>query len=299
MWTFQTGRFIRQSGRLILGLAIFVAFCSVGVMADEPPPDATGATHQQTKIIHLKDGDLRLACFCLTKDGRIVAALSEPDQPTPNDQPDNRGESGKQAKDEKPSASGALQLLDPDGKLLKQWSLDFTPQAVGLGPNDTLYLAGNGVLARFDMSGKQLARAESPQVVAARKDPKGLEKRARAMLDDQRNQFKSIIENLKSEKEELAKKDEKSLTDEEKSTKATIDQQIQVYKEMDSRQSKEITDADMKNMMAQITQSDRRVNAIAAGTNYVYTTTRTTRAMDSEFGGAIWISPIPNRLPQA
>jgi hypothetical protein len=294
----------RLTARLVLAAALLVFLSALPAVGDDPPPDATGATHQQTKVIPMgDDSDWRLACFCLTKDGRIVAALSRPEKPvvegdgiielivSGDEQPAKKPLQAKPepAKpDAKAAAPGEVRLLDPDGKLLKKWPLDFEPQAVSVGPEDTLYLAGDGVLARFDMTGKQRTRSESPQVVAARKDPKGLEKRARATLEEQRDQFKQVIKSLQAQKEEINGKDDKSLTEEERSAKATLDQQIEVYKQMDSQKSREITDAEVKATMAQLAKSDRRVNAIAAGVKYVYTTTRASKG----YGFRVWRSDL-------
>lgn len=303
----------RRIGRFCAELAsvavVLVFLAAIPATADDPPPDASGATHRQTKLIRPTDGDAhwKLACFCLAKDGRIVAALSRPDLPTPPDSDviveitvSANGQSVKQpepkAKPPKPKtaernsteAPGELRLLDPDGKLLKKWPLDFAPQAVSVGPDDTLYLAGDGVLARFDTAGKQLARAESPQVVAARKDPKGLENRARATLEEQRNQFKEELASLEAQKDELKNRDEKTLSKEERSAKATLDQQIEIYKQMDARPKQPITDAELKATMAQLAKADRRVNAIAAGAKYVYTTTRATKG----YGFRVWRSDL-------
>jgi hypothetical protein len=257
----------------------------------EPPPDATGATHEQTKIIRPTEGesDWRLACFCLTKDGRIAAALSHPDRPAvaaafgfaegqPADKPNAA-----------PAVAGELRLLDADGKLLKKWTLDFEPQAISVAPDDTLCLAGDGVLARFDLAGKQLARAESPQVVTARQDPKGLEARARATLEEQRNAYKQVITSLEAQKESLKGKEDKDLTDSERLTKQNIDRQIEMYKQIDARQGgKEISDAQVKATAAMLAKQDRRVNAIAAGSKYVYTTTRANKG----YGFRVWRSDL-------
>jgi hypothetical protein len=282
-----------------LGAALFgtssKTVATQAALPGEAPPDATGATHEQTKIIRPTEGDSqwRLACFCLTRDGRIAAALSRPEQPAvaaafgfAEEKPADK--SADKA-DATPAVAGELRLLDADGKLLKKWTLDFEPQAISVAPDDTLCLAGDGVLVRFDLAGKQLARAESPQVVTARQDPEGLEARARATLEEQRNAYKQVVKSLEAQKESLKGKEDKDLTDFERLTKQNIDRQIEMYKQIDARQGgKEISDAQVKATAAMLAKQDRRVNAIAAGGKYVYTTTRANKG----YGFRVWRSDL-------
>jgi len=284
-----------------MAAAVLIFLSASRAVGDDPPPDASGATHVQTKIIRPigDDAGWKLACFCVAKEGRIVAAVSRQEKPVATsavslldlvaraDEPPAK--TAEPAKPEaKPPVAGEVRLLDPDGKLLKKWTLDFEPQAVSVGPDDTVYLAGDGVLARFEMTGKQLARSESPQVVAARNDPKGLEKRARATLEEQRDQYKEAVKSLEAQREELKAKDDKTLTEEERSAKETLDRQIEAYKQVDAQQNKVISDAEVKVTMAQLAKADRRVNAIAAGAKYVYTTTRTSKG----YGFRVWRSDL-------
>jgi hypothetical protein len=295
---------INARARRSIAAATWVAVLVLGIFTlaamgeEDAPPDASGATHKQTKIIRPVGGDTdwRLASFCLAKDGRIVAAVSR--QPKAArlasvlgftvavaDTPEQKGSDAKSGGD---AAPGEVRLLDADGKLVKKWSLDFEPQAVNVGPGDSLFVAGDGAIARFDMDGKQISRAESPQVIAARHDPKELERRARALLEEQRDQFKEMIKGLQAQKEEFKAKDDKILTDEERSAKETIDLQIEALRQRDVSQDKEITDEQVKELAANLAQQDRRVNAIAASGKYVYTTTRASKG----YGFRVWRSDL-------
>jgi hypothetical protein len=290
-------RAVGPISRAIYFIPLLLLIVAAPALAEDPP-DATGAKYHQTKVIKPEGSDpgLSLACFCIAKDGRIIAALSRPrDEHSAIASSDESKKSAGDAELAKNSqAVGELELLDPDGKLMKSWKLDFEPQAVSTGPESTIYLAGGGVLARFDMDGKQLARAESPQVVASRKDPKELERRARVTLDDTRKQFKPIIEQFQTQFDEINKTDEKSLSDEQRASKSMLEQRLKMLKQRDEQNNKPITDKQVKDMMAQIALSDRRVNSIAAGVSYVYTTTRANKG----YGFRVWRSDLDFAHPK-
>ena len=84
------------------------------------------------------------------------------------------------------------------------------------------------------MDGKELSKAESPQVVAARQDPAELERRAREQLEQEQHFAREMVENLETQKKELASKKDEELDDDEKETKKTIDQMIAAYKKQAS-----------------------------------------------------------------
>lgn len=267
----------------------------------EEAPNVSGATHQQTKLIHPAEGDSkwRLTSFCLSKDGRIIAALSHPEPIAEGDAFPAVGEAAdKPSKkpEEKPQSAivGELRLLDPDAKLVKKWSLDFEPQAVSAAPDGTIVVGGDGVLARYDLEGKQLARAESPQIAATKQDPKALEEQARALLEQQQNQYKQIIKSLEDQKDQFKDKDDKSLSDEERQLKTSIDAQIKAYKQIEERQTGKINDEQVKLLAASLAKQDRRVNAIAAGKKYVFTTTRTSKG----YGYRVWRTDLDFTNPK-
>jgi hypothetical protein len=76
--------------------------------------------------------------FCLNADGNILAACS-----------------GDQ-----------IRVVSPEGKLLNTWKLEFTPQAICVADDGTIFVAGNGQVAKLDQTGKVLLAANSPQMSA-------------------------------------------------------------------------------------------------------------------------------------
>ena len=193
-------------GRALVGIAGFAAFLFAVSLATADEPQFTiqvevaggaGAavdygppSHLQTKYIFLANGPagLKLASFCVLKDGKIAAVL-------------DRGEeahggggilsgiitaiaSGEQPTEQAPASDtlaakagqaaksiAELRILDADGKTLNKYPLDFHAQTINVCPDGNLIIGGDGMLTRYDLKGKELARAESPHVAAAKKDP--------------------------------------------------------------------------------------------------------------------------------
>ncbi len=253
--------------------------------------EAPGATHQQVRVIHPAEGEngLSLASFCLTKDGRIVAALSRASAGGGGailsiHLGASAGGSTPEKSAEKPSP-GEVRLLDADGKLLKKWPLDFTPQAVNVGPDDCVYVGGDGTLARYDLEGKELARGDSPQIAAAKQNPKELERQARESLEQQQHMFDQLIKQLETRRDQLKAKQESDLKDDERQQLKQLDQMIETYKKMAANQHPQpITDAQVKALASQMAAQDKRINAVAAGAKYVYITTRESKG----YGYCVW-----------
>ena len=71
----------------------------------------------------------------------------------------------------KPAAE--VRLMDADGELLSKWPLDFLAQAVNVGPDGLVYLAGDGWIRDTDMDGKDLTRPNRPRSLLPSKAPRG------------------------------------------------------------------------------------------------------------------------------
>jgi len=277
-----------------------VADAASGAVPNSP------ATHQQIKLIHPTiAGNWKLASFCLAKDGRIVAVLN------PNDQANNGGVLGAviqafskksaatndsgDAKDKSANAQSMLCILESDGKLAAQFPLDFKAEAVNLCPDGNLAIGGDGILARYDLQGKELARTASPHVVASRKDPEQLKVQAREMLEEQRNSIRETLKSLEDQKVELAKKDDKSLNDEERQTKQQIDQIIAAYKQMSTQQGNQpIRDDEVTNQVNQLISQGRKINAVAASDKHFYCTAPASKG----YGYSVWRTNLDFTQPQ-
>jgi len=265
------------------------------------------ASHQQVKQIAPAQGNarLKLASFCVTKDGQIVTVLdreeanatnsgllgavisaitnSSQTAALPSNTPDAAPAESKKTKSLDSPAE--VRILDADGKLLDQWPVNFQAQAVNVCPDGNLVLGGAGVLARYDMKGKELARCESPHIVASRKDPDELKRRAREMAQEQRDSMKTALASFEEQKSELAKKDKNSLTPEEKQTLEQIDQIIAAYKQASNNQSdKPITEEEVSALAEGLTQQAQKINAISSSGKYIFCTAPASKG----YGYSVW-----------
>ncbi len=272
------------------------------------------ATHHQVKFIVPAQGEARLALasFCLTKDGKIVAVLNRQDAEQNGGNvlsgiisAITSGESSATASDakskEKPSSDTAkidspaqVRILDADGKLLDKWPVDFTAQAVNLCPDGNLILGGDGVLARYDLKGKQLARQESPHMAASRKDPDELKQRAKETLGQQRDSISGLIKSLEDQKAELAKREDSSLTEEERQMKQQADQILATYKLMAKQQVKPITEQEINQMAEQLAGMGRKINAVAASDKHLFCTAPASKG----FGYSVWRTELDFSKPE-
>ncbi|MGL4513406.1 MAG: hypothetical protein ACRCT8_09975 [Lacipirellulaceae bacterium] len=167
-------------------------------VADEDPDCDGGAaddtasfepTHHQVAILPVNvEGAPKgsLHTFCLAPDGRILAACSldgvvdsasqseeSSDEPA-TDEPELDLVSAETPADETEEANGSgsaptkgdVRVLSPSGELLGVWSLGFAPEAINVGSDGKVYVAGAGKLARYTLDGELVNEADGPHVEA-------------------------------------------------------------------------------------------------------------------------------------
>jgi hypothetical protein len=142
---------------------------------------AYAPTHHQVALIPVNlEGVAKgsLHTFCLAPDGRVLAACSL----------DGVIDSGSELggvitnavmtdgsvefdaaaavtnQIASPPTTGDVRVFSPEGKLLDVWTLAFAPEAIGIGSDGKVYVAGAGKLARYSLDGKLLNEAPGPQV---------------------------------------------------------------------------------------------------------------------------------------
>ncbi len=284
-----------------------------GAISVDVAPKTVEATHRQSTVIRPTEGvsNAKLASFCLTKDGRIAAVVNAQSSntfhaggPAPGIfaalasmlSGGNQNKANISADGSSPLSSIAqLRLLDANGKLLAQWPLDFKAEAVNLGPGDTLVLGGDGVLARYDLNGKELSRAESPHLADARKDPEGLKRRAKEVLEQQRSGIKQMVKSLEEQKEKLDKKEASALTDNERQLKPRLDEIIKSYKlRAEQTGDKPVTDQEVDQMVQMLAAQGRKINAVAANEKYIFCTAPASKG----YGYSVWRMDLDFGNPQ-
>jgi len=76
----------------------------------------------------------KLVTFCMDKNGNLLAC---------------------------DSGAGHIRKMNPDGKTLATWELDFTPYVISAYGKSTIYVAGEGTVARLDKKGRIVKRIQS------------------------------------------------------------------------------------------------------------------------------------------
>lgn len=316
-----------RGGRVLVGIAGFALVLAVAsfATAEEPqitiqvevagagaaPGDYGPATHLQTKYIFPANGagGLKLASFCVLKDGKIAAVLDRADDAHGGvlsgiitalgggDQPADQSPASNKP-EAKPTQAGKsiaeLRMLDADGKTLETFPLDFHAQTINVCPDGNLIVGGDGTLARYDLKGKELARSESPHVTAAKKDPDELKRRAKETLEEQRKSMEEVVKSFETQKEEYAKRDQKTLSEEEKQAVQQIEQLLPAYRRMVDQQGKTITDAQIDETAKQLATRARTINAVSASGQHLYCTAPASKG----YGYSVWRTDLEFKNPE-
>jgi hypothetical protein len=225
--------------------------------ATEPAPEAepagqAGASHEQVAAVEVrgKSGST-LQTLAAMPDGKIVGLVAPPRNAA-------IGIAGKG-----PSPSEVV-LLSGRGKEVSRWTLSFTGQSVGVGPDGTIYVAGGGRLARYDAAGKLLAEVDVPHLAEVLKDKEALQKKAEEQLKQEQASFlnsKKLYEQIVSQLEEKKERTQAEET------------QLKAYKTyLDNFDTQAAARGQRKidDVIKQITSRLRTVNGIAATEKDVY-----------------------------
>jgi hypothetical protein len=150
---------------------------------------------------------------------------------------------------------------------------------VGVGPEGSIYVAGDGNLARYSAAGKLLTKVEVPHLAEVLKDKEGLRKRAEEQIELQTGSFarsKTLIEEQVKKLEELG--DERT---------ALQTRQLESYrsslKSYEARLA-EIEKPSIDDTIKQVTSRLRIINGIAVTEKDVYIACGELKG----YGFAIW-----------
>jgi hypothetical protein len=268
----------------------------------ESAPDATAAkslatpTHHQTGLIQGKvDGmpERQLKCFCLTPDDRIVAGF---------------------AGDE-----GELRVFDEQGKFVESWPAPFEPDAIHVRADGTIFLAGEGRLARLSPAGKVELESKAPHAGSMaenldkiRDDVIAQNKRRSEMYVDQVKQYEDLIAQADTRAEEIKKELAEIDADDADpelwtAEKRQLEGQLATQKQMKSQyeqiktqfdelaaqnKPKELTEDEIDNLVKAAVAYKTQASSISATDANVYLATRSAVGhgfevwkMDADFTG--------------
>lgn len=161
--------------------------------AKEEPPK----THQLLRAIQVVGQDgLTLRSLAFNAKDELICLTGRPIFQPPD------GE-----KEPRKSTSQVL-VYDQEGRPLRQWDSPFPAISLAVAPNGTIYVAGQGRVARFHADGRLDRQTEVPHITEALKDRAQLEAAARDQIDATRRflvaQIQRVREQLAAAKKEQA-----------------------------------------------------------------------------------------------
>ena len=185
----------------------------------EPPqPEPKVASHSQTSIIQtMHDGrPVRLNTFTLDGDGQILACVG------PVAAADG-------------ASTGLLQVYSPEGKLVRETALEFTPTAVTAMPDGSVLTAGTGKLSRVSAGGEVLVTVDSPHVGDLDSLTDRIAAEAKEQMKTVTKRYADMIEGVKERMAALDEKSEEELTSRDEQMLKTLPKQLEMYEQTAAR----------------------------------------------------------------
>jgi hypothetical protein len=233
------------------------------------PAEKFETTHKVVASIDVKgDKGLTLQTLCLDSKGRVVGLVAPP-------KPYGAPMKG---------ATAEIHLYDADGKLAKKWTVNFHATAVNVGPDGSIYVAGDGKLAKFDADGKQVGETgELPHLTAIMKDKDGLKAKAEVQLKKEKEQMAQIYANArKSIAEQLKKIEDKKPEDRTKTEERQIEQFKNLIKQYEKIEN-DYKSRTVEQVIEQMTGRMRVANGMAVSEKDVFIA-----CGDVGYGYAVW-----------
>jgi len=251
-----------------------IAMCCPTLAADEVKPKSTSPTtdaakaipsHEKLADISLKGKDgTTLQTLCSDTQGRIVALVGQ----------------SRQFNSAAKNVVSEIHILSPEGKAVQKWEVNFHAHSINVGPDGTLFVAGDGKVARFDKNGKELGQIELPHIAELIKNKEQMKKDAEIQIAQQREQFDKTLKSFTDQKEKLEKKKLEDLTKQEKSQLAQYKQILKSY-EQTADYYKKMT---VEDVVAQTLSRLKVINGIAVSSKEIFLVCGESKG----YGYAIW-----------
>jgi sugar lactone lactonase YvrE len=242
-----------------------------------PALAATRVTHKQVQAIKVeKVSGCSLQSIALTADGNIAALVA----------PDRYSGIGGDRAGAKPAYE--IRIYDDTGKLLKEWPLDFSGQSLAAAKDGSLYVGGQGRVAKFDADGRLLTSVDLPHLAALLADKNALRNLAEELAEQQKEAIKESlqaytdqIKSLEERIEKIEAKPEKERTAADKRRLSAYEQQLKVYKQISEVEEREVNvDSVMESLLARA----RIVNSISVTEKDVFVVTGEKKG----YGYSVW-----------
>lgn len=230
------------------------------------------ASHKLLKEVKLtgKNGT-GLQTLAVDGDGRVLALVAPP-----------RGFSAAQK-----GVTSAVHILDSDGKETDVLKVDFHASAVNAGPDGTIYVAGDGKLARFDKKGKAIGDVvELPFIAEMLKDKDKMKAKAEKQVKDQKESFTKMVDQYKDRTAKLEEKAKAAKEKGEELSKTDAAQLKQNKQIMDSfKETEKYYDSmTVESVLEGILGRVKVINSISANDKEVYLVSGESEG----YGFALW-----------
>lgn len=240
-----------------------LALIAVGLAL--PARAADDSTHDLAGDIKARSADNKygIQTMCLDSSGNVLALVAPP-----------RGY-GAAVKD----ATSEVHVFTAEGKAKANWKVPFHAHAINVGPDGKVYVGGDGQLARFDATGKQLDLVALPHIKAAVEDPTA-RKKAEDQLKQRKDAFENNVKRIKDLKEKLEAKKEADRTEQDKRLITSYDSILKNY----AQNAQAYTGGTVEDVLAQNMARLKIINGLAVSAKDVFVVC----GEAAGFGYAVW-----------
>ncbi len=220
------------------------AVASADFKKDDDKTSAFASTHIQTGNFkpQLDDKDAALHTFRVRGDGNVVVCVSY-------------------AEKKESAPKGFIQVYTPDFELVEQFELGFEPYSLEIDPSGTMYVAGEGKIAKVSRTGEVEKTVTSPTM-----DGVDMEQLKKDIIDEMTKSQKEMAESFGKEIEQLQEKvdrieetDEADRTKKKKRQHKNLTTQLEQFKSMVGDFDMEVNDEMVEWQM----QSKSAITALA------------------------------------
>lgn len=229
-------------------------------LADQPKSIDQKSTHADTGKVTV----MGIQAFSLDRDGNILAACQEEE-------------------------AGIIRILNAEGEQVREWRVDFKPEAINATPRGEILVGGVGQLRLFDSQGQLLKKAESPHTVALQTKKQELRQDVINRLKQEMNQSlsnESMLEQYTEMLTTLKEKEEKGkLGDQESQILKILPQYIERLEKQieeqkknsaDKEQPKEPTEKQIQERLTSTIASKSRIASISTDGQNIFVATPAT-----------------------
>jgi sugar lactone lactonase YvrE len=215
---------------------------------NDPKEDLVRPTHKQTTVISVNSAnreDTVVNSFCLSPEGNVMAACG--------------------------NGPGEVRVFDKDGAYLSSFELAVRPDAINIGSDGNIYIAGGGRLLQLDPTGHVLHETESPHAAKLLASKDQLRKEIIQQNKDMGEQFKTqvdqydkLIAELKKTQDEKVKAGQE-LSKSDKRRLESFEQMKEQYETMAKQMgsAKELTDKELDGQVKSSLEYKLRVASIS------------------------------------